>query len=277
MPGQRVFVFVNCIVISALTIAAMCREEACGRLDEGQLYTNKAQAEQDEHPWLGRIVFKNRNDSKQEAFVYHCVAVLLNARHVLAPASCFGGKNVNEYTYAVMFDSSDCESSAHTRMFMIENIIMHPDYKNDTLGDDLAVIRLDRDVSFSVFLQPICIPQSWEGPTTLLAANVDMIGYEMGKNMNSRRIKAYAHIIDPQLCVERYPGITERHMCGYINGADLQLGSILIGVRVEKGVPTNYYLIGNLMAKYEIFISAPYLFTCIAPYRAWILDNIHPI
>ncbi|BFF91557.1 CLIP domain-containing serine protease 14D-like [Drosophila madeirensis] len=168
-----------------------------------------------------------------------------------------------------MFDtSSDCaQASVHSRMFKIEKIIVHPDYKNNTLGDDLAVVRLDREVPFSAFVQPMCMPHSWEGPANFVAAYVDLIGYEMGNKKRSRLIKAYEHISDPQSCLLRYPEISQRQMCGYIKGAELQPGSPLIGVRVYKGLPANYYLIGNLVGGYDPSLSAPYLFISIAPYR----------
>ncbi|XP_017145387.1 CLIP domain-containing serine protease 14D-like isoform X1 [Drosophila miranda] len=275
MPGSRVFVFVNSIVLSVLAIAVVCEEEACGRLDERQLYTNKVYAEQDEQPWLGRLVYKNSS----EAFIFHCVAVLLNARHALTPASCFYRNKKPHTPYAVLFDTSDCESSTHIKMFSIEKFIVHPDYNINTLGDDLAAIRLDRDVPFSIFAQPICMPQPWEGPTTFVATNVDLIGYDGqdGKKMHSRRIKTYANIRDKQFCKKSYELITEHQMCGHVEGADLQYGSALVGVRVENGVPKNYYLIGNLIGRFESYLEAPYLFMFIAPYSDWILDNIQAI
>ncbi|XP_034130766.1 CLIP domain-containing serine protease 2-like [Drosophila guanche] len=234
MLGQSLYLFVFVLFVLREFSFQVCGERACGRLEERQLYNDNAYAEQDEHPWLGRLVYKNQSES----FIFHCVAVLLSVRHVLAPASCFKGSKVYEYTpHAVLFDtSSDCaQASSHARMFKIEKIIVHPDYKNNTLGDDLAVVRLDRDVPFSAFVQPICMPHSWDGPATFVAANVDLIGYEMGNNTRSRRIKAYAHVSDPQSCVLRYPE-TRSQLCGYIKGAELQPGSPLIGVRVEKGI-----------------------------------------
>lgn len=62
---------------------------------ENQLYNDKTFAEQDEHPWLGRILFR---DGNQFTTCYRCTVVLLNPRRGLAPALCVDGRTKDPYS-----------------------------------------------------------------------------------------------------------------------------------------------------------------------------------
>ena len=50
----------------------------------------------------------------------------------------------------------------------IDNIIVHPDYNDDSADrhNDLALIKLKREIQFSDFIKPICLPSRAERPRT---------------------------------------------------------------------------------------------------------------
>ena len=47
-------------------------------------------------------------------------------------------------------------------VYDVDSIIVHPEYRHDDPYqlDDIALLRLDRDVQFTSKIQPICLPDS---------------------------------------------------------------------------------------------------------------------
>lgn len=41
----------------------------------------------------------------------------------------------------------------------IENSFIHPEYNLSTLTADIALIRMSQDANFTMYIQPICLPQ----------------------------------------------------------------------------------------------------------------------
>ncbi|XP_041673712.1 ovochymase-2-like [Drosophila eugracilis] len=148
------------LILLVISTGAISGEANCGRLIETELYNDKSYTEQEEHPWLGRILYRDVNGSSS----YRCTVVLLNSRHVLAPALCVKGKYIREQTpFAVMFGNPVCLSGKTSpRSFEIDEVFVPPEYNQTSYKYDLAVIRLMEHVLFSKHIQPICLPQSEE-------------------------------------------------------------------------------------------------------------------
>jgi trypsin len=48
--------------------------------------------------------------------------------------------------------------SQQTKLFRVNQIVMHPSYVTRQLADDIALINLDGDVQWSDRVQPACLP-----------------------------------------------------------------------------------------------------------------------
>lgn len=48
--------------------------------------------------------------------------------------------------------------SQQTKLFRVNQIVMHPSYVTRQLADDIALINLDGDVQWSERVQPACLP-----------------------------------------------------------------------------------------------------------------------
>ncbi|EDX12191.1 CLIP domain-containing serine protease 2 [Drosophila simulans] len=256
------------LVILVMPTGIIAEVQRCGRLLENQLYNDKTFAEQDEHPWLGRILYR---DANQSTISYHCTVVLLNPRHGLAPALCVDGRSIRGKTpFAVMLGGPECSSG---RTFEIDEIFIPPNYTYTRYEFDFAVIRLRKEAQH---IQPICLPESGEFAPTLAGQNVEVIGFEVRTNDTSiLRRKTSAHLVVHSVCEEQYKHISPHQICGYVRGAALQPGAILAGVRLVNGEPGQYYLIGHLLAKFDSLVSGADLFMYIAPYINWIHARIN--
>ncbi|XP_026831864.1 venom protease-like [Drosophila erecta] len=260
------------LVLLVMTTSINAEGQHCGGLLETQLYKDKAYTEQDEHPWLGRILYRDANQST----TYRCTVALLHPRHGLAPALCVNGRSNRKQTpFAVMFGGQECSFG---RTFEIEEFFVPPNYTHASYELDFAVIRLKEEVPFSQHIQPICLPQSEEISPTLAGQNVEVIGFEVGSyEASSMRRKTFAHLVVHSVCQEQYNHISPHLICGFVRGAPLQQGAILAGVRIVDGEPRQYFLIGHLLAKFDSVVSGADLFMYIAPYRNWIEARINGI
>ncbi|XP_050079478.1 serine protease grass-like, partial [Anopheles maculipalpis] len=126
-------------------------------------YTDRSKPEDGrilENPWL--VLF--RHPEEREWF---CQGTLITERHVLTTAICTEAIVPNE-TIIVLgeYDRSsdpDCESenvcnSASIIERLPHNILVHPDFLNNTYENDIAVITLNRKIIYNKNVMPICLP-----------------------------------------------------------------------------------------------------------------------
>ncbi|CAL4222592.1 unnamed protein product, partial [Meganyctiphanes norvegica] len=116
--------------------------------------------EGEQWPWVASIIY-NRTRV--------CAAALVSSRHLLTAAHCFDalpGTTHNNEVW-VRLGSADLNDGDRTlNDYTISREIIHPGYESATLENDLAIITLEKDVTFSNTVRPVCFPesiQSYEG------------------------------------------------------------------------------------------------------------------
>ncbi|XP_037947122.1 serine protease grass-like [Teleopsis dalmanni] len=115
-----------------------------------------------EFPWMALIKYNSVDKP------YKCGGTLITHRHVLTAGHCLSatynivGVRLGEHD---MNTDPDCEKRGRKFVCMppvveygVEKIISHPDYKRRTLVNDVAIIKLNRDVEFNKHIKPICLP-----------------------------------------------------------------------------------------------------------------------
>lgn len=96
---------------------------------------------------------------------FFCGANLITAKHVLTAAHCIHDKNVQKKLdpddIILLIGRYNVKQwvEAGSETWYVEKIIMHPDWKNYSLkyDADVAVLVLDRPVTFSAFIKPVCL------------------------------------------------------------------------------------------------------------------------
>ncbi|XP_031344107.1 phenoloxidase-activating factor 1-like isoform X1 [Photinus pyralis] len=129
----------------------------------------------DEFPWLGVFKYKRDSDLEQnddeDFYEFGCAGSLINNRYVLTAAQClrlatstvvavrFGEYNIKHDVDCVKFsDIDDCSNPVED--VGIERKIKHPNYNRRTGVNDIALLRLNRSVSYSDYIRPICLPDA---------------------------------------------------------------------------------------------------------------------
>lgn len=176
---------------------------------------------------------------------------------------------------------------------------MHKDYRSAVEGDDIALIRLSRDVNLKQtkrHIETICLPveesqnidKLGEADKVLTIAGWGYTEYE--KKMSDVLMKAEVPYLNHSLCVAEYGRKVEKHsslririkdnqMCaggaGRIDTCKGDSGSALMGI-AEMNEKHRIFQHGIVSLGVDCSIREPFpgVFTRVSNYINWILDNM---
>ncbi|XP_022225399.2 CLIP domain-containing serine protease 2-like [Drosophila obscura] len=269
------------------------QQQQCGRLRQAQLYNQREITDPDEHPWLGRVGYSKVNESNPEEYSYLCLSVLLSERHAILPAHCILLESAMEATI-ILFGDWKSNENTHRRdcltaekcapppePYTIMELAVHPQYDGRRYDNDIALAKLDRNVRFGDYVQPLCLPPDHEIDGNHIGQRLEMVGFARDLNPAGRwRSKHQVHTLGSEYC-KSHPGfdmfdLTSNHICGLISGNDILMsGSPMVGVNVVYGNPASYYLIAIVNVGSSIKREGfPGAFMRIHPYREWIVRNM---
>ncbi|XP_055634626.1 CLIP domain-containing serine protease B4-like [Toxorhynchites rutilus septentrionalis] len=269
--------------------------QVCGRTSANRIFGGDV-AGLGDYPWLARIQYMKPNNR----FGFHCGGVLINERHVLTAAHCIEIVPASWKIYMVRlgdYDSeSDVECSAHdpddcvqsAQDVFIASYLIHEDYFQENGADynDIALIRLDRSVNYTEFIQPICLP------TTEELKNRDLEGLQLtvagwGETQHRLASRYQMHVGMPgwnnTRCREAFSGvqvaIRDTQLCaGGVKNQDScrgDAGGPLM--KIEKIDGISAWVLEGIVSfgmKKCGTENVPGVYTRISKYMDWILENI---
>ncbi|EDV90586.1 phenoloxidase-activating factor 3 [Drosophila grimshawi] len=240
-----------------------------------------------EHPWMARLGYETNR-----GIAYKCLAVLISTQYLLAPAQCFETKQLAETTirYALLGDwnprnahmKPDCDDmqrcNAEPQLMEIEEIVIHPEYRTSTFSNNISILKLVRNVTFTDHIRAICLPPLGINP---IGQYLSLAGFATNATIGYK-LKALVHITSNSKCRRNlvdYDNLFAatpyklKHLCGFCNlNSSLITGSALMGVHADELEPKNYYLVGLLLAMSN---DMPHIYIRVQPYRKWIESNIN--
>lgn len=139
-------------------------------------------------------------------------------RYILSAAHCMTPFVEDEIKVALGFHSLSTIEHIET-VYDVEAIIVHPAYQHDDPYqlNDIALLKLGRDVQFTSKIQPICLPYERLEINYRIRSFL-VVGWgrvsEEGDYSDKLR-EAYLPYVENEECVQSYNEnlITEKHIC----------------------------------------------------------------
>ncbi|KYM93572.1 Serine protease easter [Cyphomyrmex costatus] len=273
---------------------SLLRQNNCGNSNTDRIIGGK-NASLGAYPWLARIGYSIPNDG---ALSYRCGGTIISRQYVVTAAHCvvnlpenfkIGGVRLGEHN---IITDPDCEQgycAEPVQDFLPESVIPHENYNNPEYKNDIAIIRLDKPVVYNEHVKPICMMRGELLKMDFVGGTAEVAGWGIF-DLNDPKPSTILQtvklpIVEMDRCViafKRYAELSEEEqMCvGGVPGQDScggDSGGPLMKVNSLDG-PPKYYFVGivSFGTKSCGASTTPAVYSKVAAYTTWILDNVHP-
>ncbi|XP_009878884.1 PREDICTED: transmembrane protease serine 9 [Charadrius vociferus] len=229
-----------------------------------------SEASRGEFPW--QVSLRENNE-------HFCGAAILTEKWLVSAAHCFTEFQDPAMWAAYTGTTSLRGSDSGTVKMGIARIIPHPSYNADTADYDVAVLELKRPVTFTKYIQPVCLPDTGHHFPTSKKCLISGWGYLKEDFLVKPEFlqKATVELLDQTLCSSLYSHVlTDRMLCaGYLEGKIDSCQGDSGGPLVCQEPSGKFFLAG--IVSWGIGCAEarrPGVYTRVTKLRDWILDAI---
>jgi len=243
----------------------------CGQPVRGGRIVNGNRTSPGAYPWAVGIQFGDK---------LYCGGSVITNRFIITAAHCV--KGINERRIKLILGDHDRRQTEPAQeTHTIERVFIRPDFVKKTFNNDIALIKLSREVHYSEYIRPVCLPatdRSYNGQ------NTTVVGWgKLGEGGRPADVlmDVTVPIITQKKCRRqtryRASEITSNMICaGYDTGVLDACQGDSGGPMVWKGEADNFYTQIGIVSWGQGCARAGYpgVYTRIGRYRSWIIQII---
>ncbi|XP_054265061.1 serine protease Hayan-like isoform X1 [Macrosteles quadrilineatus] len=277
---------INALPLSINAEAVPLRVQNCD-FSAVKLIVGGEASELGEFPHMAAVGFKVRTSRD---ILWNCGGTLISKRYVLTAGHCTNTSFGNPVTVRLgEYNIKRDNDGADPQDYGVQQVIVHPNYFKTLKYNDIALLKLDREVTFNKNIRPACLPtdNNIRGrPIATGWGRTDYVGRQSDILM-----KVPLNVIDNRQCNNYYntnnpgsssfgSGIVDTMLCaGYVEGGrDTCLGDSggpLTTTKREN--PCIHYVVGiTSFGKICAAPKSPGVYTRVVKYLDWIERVVWP-
>lgn len=234
------------------------------------------------YPWQVAI-YRKQDDYGEDVTTFHCGGTLIDRKHVVSAAHCFKGIDKNAIFVVLGEHDRSSEDESDTQKVQVGSLVLHKDFNENTVRNDIAMLTLSTEAKYSKYVQPICLPSRDEELAPGKVCSVTGWGRKHAWGDESQQLQEISvPVVGKSKCQtlmsNRNRKITDKMVCtGYNNGRSYHstcFGDSGGGLVCEnsRGSMTFYGIVSwgnnqcNTLHSYNVF-------TKVSKYTTWIRDH----
>ncbi|XP_064081998.1 trypsin-1-like [Macrobrachium nipponense] len=225
-----------------------------------------------EYPWMVLVFITLKSGGHAT-----CGGSLLKKKWVLSAAHCFHGINYESVALFLGDHNISTNDELPTTGFIADKIWIHPQYDSHSQNNDIALLELSGEATFSERIGTVCLPIAEDVVPGKLAI-VTGWGYtEYGGSLSDVLREVEVSLITNSQCKKLYSGlttITSNMLCAYSSGKDACQGDSG-GPLVTQLEDRRWVLAGIVSFGYRCaYPNTPGVYTNVVNYVSWITGMI---